>query len=250
MITTHCYNHEVNEMRKVLMRVVSIALLSAMVLSMLSACGSKAAEPSTDELVNAAVQAALEAVATTPAVTIEADGKQITIEDASGQTVRQLLTQADIVLNEGDILSLSPDQLLTDHMMLRVIRKSAVTISIEETGAKYVITLYDGTVADALAAAGVELAEYHTLSHEQAAALEDGMEIVISGEEEVEETEPTEPKKSSSGGSSSGSSSSGSSSSSNQKTVVSVQYYDDCDGSGHGVKVITYSDGTQKEVPY
>ena len=34
------------------------------------------------------------------------------------------------------------------------------------------------------------------------------------------------------------------------KTIVSVKVYEDCDGSGHGVKVITYSDGTQKEVPF
>ena len=32
-----------------------------------------------------------------------------------------------------------------------------------------------------------------------------------------------------------------------EKTVVSVEVYEDCDGSGHGVKVITYSDGTQEE---
>lgn len=35
-----------------------------------------------------------------------------------------------------------------------------------------------------------------------------------------------------------------------QKEIVSVQIYEDCDGSGHGVKVITYSDGTQEEVPF
>ena len=34
------------------------------------------------------------------------------------------------------------------------------------------------------------------------------------------------------------------------RTVVSVEIYEDCDGSGHGVKVITYSDGTQEEVPF
>lgn len=32
-----------------------------------------------------------------------------------------------------------------------------------------------------------------------------------------------------------------------EKTVVSVEVYEDCDGSGHGVKIITYSDGTQEE---
>jgi hypothetical protein len=34
------------------------------------------------------------------------------------------------------------------------------------------------------------------------------------------------------------------------RTIVSVEIYEDCDGSGHGVKVITYSDGTQEEVPF
>ena len=32
-----------------------------------------------------------------------------------------------------------------------------------------------------------------------------------------------------------------------EKTVISVEVYEDCDGSGHGVKIITYSDGTQEE---
>ena len=34
------------------------------------------------------------------------------------------------------------------------------------------------------------------------------------------------------------------------RTIVNVDIYEDCDGSGHGVKVITYSDGTQEEVPF
>ena len=32
------------------------------------------------------------------------------------------------------------------------------------------------------------------------------------------------------------------------KTIVSIEIYEDCDGSGHGIKIITYSDGTQEEV--
>ena len=35
-----------------------------------------------------------------------------------------------------------------------------------------------------------------------------------------------------------------------ERYVVSVEVYEDCDGSGHGVKVITYSDGSQEEVPF
>ena len=243
-------------MKNILFRSVLLVLSLVMVFFMFTACG-KQAEPSTDEIVDAAVKAALDAVATTTSVTIDADGKQVTIEDAAGKTIRQLLEQAGVALNDGDILSLSPDQTITGSVALKVMRKYTVTITVEETGEKVTITGFDGTVADVLAQAGIELAEYHTLNFEQTQALENGMEIIVSGEEEPEETEPTEPEKKPSGGSSGGSSSSGSSSESKPKpkpeetkTVVSVQYYDDCDGSGHGVKVITYSDGTQVEVPY
>lgn len=82
-------------MKRMFIKTAALVLALMMVLTMFSACDSnKAAEPSTDELVNAAVQAALDAVATTTSVTIDADGKQVTIEDASGKTLRQLLDQA------------------------------------------------------------------------------------------------------------------------------------------------------------
>lgn len=254
-------------MNKALIKLVSAILTLLTVMTAFSACNSKPAEPSTDEIVNAAVQAALDAVSTTASVTIEADGKQVTLEDASGKTVRQLLDQAGIALNDGDLLTLSPDQVFAGDMTLQVLRYCTVTILVEESGSDYTVALLGGTVADALAEAGITLEEYHTVNFAQDQLLENGMEIVISGEEPPEETEATEPEKTYSGGGSSGSSSGGSSSSGSsggssssdskpetetkpQKTVVSVQYYDDCDGSGHGVKVITYSDGTQEEVPY
>lgn len=46
------------------------------------------------------------------------------------------------------------------------------------------------------------------------------------------------------------SSDSSSNQSSGGKEIVDIRYYDDCDGSGHGVKVITYSDGSTEEVEY
>ena len=94
-------------MKRMLVKTAAITLSLMMVLTMFNACGNKADEPSTDELVNAAVQAALDAVATT-SVTIDADGKQVTIEDADGKTVRQLLEQAGVTLNDGDVLSSLP----------------------------------------------------------------------------------------------------------------------------------------------
>ena len=241
-------------MKNILFRSVLLVLSLVMVFSMFTACG-KQAEPSTDAIVDAAVKAALDAVESTTAsssVIFDVDGTQITVENAAGKTIRQLLEQAGISLSEGDRISVDPDQLFSGSLILCVNRKCTVTVVVEETGAKYTVSVFDGTVADALAAAGVELKEYHTVSAALDQLLENGMEIVVAGEEEPEETEPTEPAKNtgSSSGSRPSSGSSGSSGSSSQKTVVSVQKYDDCDGSGHGVKVITYSDGTQVEVPY
>ena len=75
-------------MKNILFRSVLLVLSLVMVFSMFTACG-KQAEPSTDAIVDAAVKAALDAVATTTSVTIDADGKQVTIEDAAGKTIRQ-----------------------------------------------------------------------------------------------------------------------------------------------------------------
>lgn len=35
-----------------------------------------------------------------------------------------------------------------------------------------------------------------------------------------------------------------------ERYVVSQEYFDDCDGSGHGYYIITYSDGSTKTVEY
>lgn len=268
-------------MKRMFFKLVAIILSLVMASAMLTACGSSA-EPAIDEVVDAAVKAALEAAVVPTTVTIEADGRQVTIEDAEDKTVQQLLEQADIDLNDGDVLSVSPNQTLTGNITLYVLRKSTVTVKVDgEDTVVYTAVLMNGTVADAIAAVGLELSDDQLVNYELDQILENGMEIIISPAEVAEETEATEPEKttsgssssgssssggSSSGGSSSGGSSSGGSSSSddssssgssdtgssteNERTVVSVVYYDDCDGSGHGVKVITYSDGTQEEVPY
>ncbi len=212
-------------------------------------------------------------------ITIEADGREITFEDAEGKTVQDLLDEAEIEFFEGDVISIEADQTPTGDMTLRLLRRCSITVSVD--GEQYTAILVGGTVADALEALGIELSEDQVANFDLDAALENEMEIVI--EEKVEEVEEVEEEEdddddSSSGSSnrpSSGSSSnrpssggnsgSGSSSSSGStatptpaptpqptpsRTVVSVQVYEDCDGSGHGVKVITYSDGSQEEIPF
>lgn len=137
--------------------------------------------------------AAFETAVTTPFVTLEADGRQITVEDTAGKTVQQLLDQARIQMSENDLLVISPSQLLDGTLTIQVLRQTAQP------------TLPESTLPAAT-------------------------------EPEPTAPETTRPEATESD------------SSEEERTIVSVEVYEDCDGSGHGVKVIKYSDGTQEEV--
>ena len=67
-------------------------VMLVMVMTMFSACGS------TDS--PAPVSAAPETVVAPTTITIQADGQEITVENANGKTLRQLLEQANITLGE------------------------------------------------------------------------------------------------------------------------------------------------------
>ena len=154
-------------------------LTLVLVLTLLSACGSR-------EPVVEAVSPDANSVVSAPSVTFVADGREITLEDTAGKSLQQLLEQARITLEEGDLLAVSPEQKVEDTLVIQVLSVSASPRPTEP----------DPT--------------------------------------EPEATEPdiTEPVTGDDG----------------ERTVVSVEVYADCDNSGHGVKVITYSDGTQEEV--
>lgn len=233
-------------MRAVFSR-VTVSLLGIIMLWLFAACGS-----SPEELSPTGTAAAFPEIPASDthfaAASIEADGRIYTFEDASGQSVPQLLEQAGITLNEGDILSLIPDQAGPGQLSLRVLRQHCVSVVIVDQDAahsrKHTVTLMEGTVADAIAAAGVELAENHAVNLPLNSPLADGMQIVVSGESFVWEPAVTDPTEPPSGSTDPTEPSAGQS----EKTIISIEIYEDCDGSGHGIKVITYSDGTQEEV--
>lgn len=213
-------------------------------LTLLSACSNQQA---------AVVEAAPEAIpedvsdvaATPTVVTIVADGRHFIFEDVSGGTVQQLLDQAGIILNEGDSLSIAPDQVFPDDIIIEVLRQHTVTVTVatEEGTDRHTAVLTEGTVADAIAAVGVELAQNQVVNFQLNKALTDNMEIIISGEGLAEVPTTTEPPSDSDSPTEPAPVQSG-------KTIISIEVYEDCDGSGHGIKVITYSDGTQEEVMF
>ena len=289
-------------MKASIQKTAAILLSLALMLSLFSGCGNDAA-PANEEPAVAKTTAV-----TSTVVTIEADGREITIEDTAGKRIQELLDMADVTLGGNDVLSLSPEQEMAGTLTIRVLRSCSVTVSVptEDPAVTqdYTIILAGASVADALAAAGVELAENQQCNYELDEDLTDGMEIVVSIREEetvpeetqtetTEETEettepadentydpepttpaPTSPRPTSPAPTSPAPTSPAPTTPATTaptvpettapapteppttapaptdppRTVVSVEIYEDCDGSGHGVKVITYSDGTQEEV--
>ena len=264
-------------MKKAFIRTIALLLCVVIMAATFTACGNKQDSESIDAVVDAAVKAALDAAVVPTVVTIEVDGKQIAVEDAANMSLQQMLDQANITLNDGDLISVPPYQTMSGNISVRVIRNYIVTIVVEgetpEESVRYVVAVNGGTVADALTEAGVKLEENQVTDQELEKALEKDMVITVKTEkteEEAEETEPTEEAKTTSTSSSSNNTSSSSRPSTSKpatpkptqpkptepkpttpsKTVVSKVKYEDCDGSGHGVWVITYSDGSQEEVPF
>ncbi len=206
---------------------------------------------------------------------INVDGKNITVENPANQTIEQILKKANIKLNDGDIVSVDTDSIVSKSIIIDILRKCTVTVKDELNNTECTVVLVGATVKEAIAAAGVELPENYSVNHKLNAALENNMEIIISEKEEPETTSAIDENVNNSNNHYTPSVTRPSTPKPNTtkpatttppvttppttkapvpttsgRTVVSVEIYEDCDGSGHGVKVITYSDGTQEEVPF
>ena len=286
-------------MKSTTVKITAVLLSLVLTFSLLSGCGNTAVPASEEPAI------AKDTAVFSPVVTIVADSREITIEDTAGKRVQELLDMADVILGDHDVLSLSPAQEVTDTLTIRVLRSCTVTICIptEDPAVtqNYTMVLVGATVADALAAAGLALADNQLCNFDLTEELTDGMEIVLSIKEEetvpeetetetTEETEapreesthspepttpaptapaPTTPRPTSPAPTSPAPTQPATTAptappttvppttvppttapapTEPPRTIVSVEIYEDCDGSGHGVKVITYSDGTQEEV--
>ena len=286
-------------MKSTTVKITAVLLSLVLTFSLLSGCGNTAVPASEEPAI------AKDTAVFSPVVTIVADGREITIEDTAGKCVQELLDMADVILGDHDVLSLSPAQEVTDTLTIRVLRSCTVTICIptEDPAVtqNYTMVLVGATVADALAAAGLELTDNQLCNFDLTEELTDGMEIVLSIKEEetvpeetetetTEETEapreesthspepttpaptapaPTTPRPTSPAPTQPATTAptappttvppttvppttvpptTAPAPTEPPRTIVSVEIYEDCDGSGHGVKVITYSDGTQEEV--
>lgn len=213
---------------------------------------------------------------------ITVDGKTITVENPSNKTLKELLKKSNIKLNDGDIISVDTDSIISEGITVTILRKCTVTIKNELTNTESTLIVVGATVKDAIADAGIELPKNYSMNYKLSDPLLNDMEIIISEKEEVTTETTTEEVTEQENSSSNNNTQSDNRPATTRpsvtrpvvtqptvtkpatttppttkpepttsgRTIVSVEIYEDCDGSGHGVKVITYSDGTQEEVPF
>lgn len=213
------------------------------------------------------------------------DGNHVyVVTDAHGKTLGEVLDELGIVLNDGDTISESKKTIIGHNMTVDILRQCKVTVSYD--GQEKELVLNGAKVSDALKQCGLELPDAVLTNYDLDEYLTDGMAIVItekpSAEEETTE-EVTEAEEPDTGytpawtpsytppattappattkpattkpattkpASSQPATTTKPAETTTAKYVVSDERYDDCDGSGHGVRVITYSDGSQDEIPY
>ncbi len=197
-------------------------------------------------------------------VTLTVDGETKDVYTKAA-TVEEFVKEQGIKLGENDELSAKKDAKITDGMKLSVLRveykeeKKTEKVAFE-TEENYSDSLSEGE--SEVTQEGVEGEKEVTYKVKYVDGKEKSREainekvtkkpvnkIVTYGSASSDSGSDTDSDSGSSG-SSGGSGESGSGGSGGGRTVVSVEDYPDCDGSGHGFKVITYSDGSSETVDY
>lgn len=181
------------------------------------------------------------------AVNLTTGGKTNTVY-TNADTVEAFLAEQQINLGENDRVMPEATAAIAEGMEIKVQRVEIKEETVTEEIAYSTETQNSSSLASGKTEtkqAGVKGSKDVTYRVTYVDGTEESREVISETvtKEPVNEIIVKGTKKSSSGSSSSNQTSGG-------KTVVSVEYYDDCDGSGHGIKVITYSDGTMEEVPY
>ena len=218
------------------------------------------------------------------------DGINVTELEMENGTVADALSQAGITISDGMTADHELTEKLSDGMIITVSSASKATVTMNLYGRNIVVETTAKTVGELLDEQGVSPAAGDSLSVGEGAAITDGMTITLektavpqsseitpdsketsepsSQPESKPESKPESSKKPSSSKrqesskpeesskpteskpSQSSKPEESSKKDSGDKTIVSKQRVDDCDGSGHGYYIITYSDGSVEYEDY
>ena len=243
---------------------IALFLLLALSITVLCSCSGNSADDKTEAA----------------PVVINVDGKVITVENPGNKTLKELLKKSNIKLNDGDFITVDTDSIISEGITVSILRKCTVTIKNELADTEDTLIVLGATVKDAITDAGIELPDSYSMNYKLSDPLENDMEIIIS--EKIEEettteatteeaaeqnnannnaqsdrpattkpsTTPATTKPAATTPATTAPATTKPAPTTSGRTIVNIEIYEDCDGSGHGVKVITYSDGTQEEVPF
>ncbi len=113
----------------------------------------------------------------TISVTLNNDGFESEIVTME-KTVGDLLDKYGIVLRQGDEVLPDKSELLQEGLTVTIQR--AIEILVTSDGIEHVVYMIDGTVADALKKADIELSELDEINHELDSSLTPGILIAVS----------------------------------------------------------------------
>lgn len=100
------------------------------------------------------------------------------IETKPWQTVEDLLNEAEIILNPGDTISITPETMVgMDKTEIKISRHAKVVVKTEDEETE--VELIGKTVKDALEKANVSLESNDYVNHDLNAYLKDGMQISV-----------------------------------------------------------------------
>lgn len=161
-----------------------------------------------------------------------------------GKTVSEVLSAADITVNEGDEVDPALDSKIEgEGKTITIQRMNNVVVAVD--GKNVDVAILGGTVQDALDKAEVTLANGDKVDVEVTTPLADEMIITVTrAQKEQGATTKSGSSSSSKASSSSSSKSSSASKPAAQKTIVSKTKVPNCDDASHGYYEITWSDGS------
>lgn len=88
-------------------------------------------------------------------VILKINDKALNLELTKGMSVAQVLADHKITLNDSDFINVSESDMIYDGM--NIVVKKSISVTVEADGKKAYISLFGGTVQDALRAAGIEV---------------------------------------------------------------------------------------------
>lgn len=174
-------------------------------------------------------------------VPVENETEKPEIEDASKETQTETLQEADVQTEaqetEAPKIEEPKDMYALDDVYLRVdMDPEAEALAVVNRGSQLTVTATDGEWCRVSADGqeGYILKKFLTESEEEAQSAVAAEEAARQAEEEAAAAAAQQAAQNQGSG----------------KTEVSRQNFDDCDGSGHGYTLITYSDGSTETVEY